>query len=51
MRCATYGLPLDAALTPYIQHMQQHPAVQAWVAAARAEADFCAFAEPYRVSR
>ena len=51
MRCVTYGLPLDAALTPYIQHMQQHPAVQAWVAAARAEADFCAFAEPYRVSR
>ena len=51
MRCATYGLPLDAALTPYIQHMQMHPAVQAWVAAACAEASFTPFAEPYRASR
>ena len=51
MRCATYGLPLDAALTPYIQHMQMQPAVQAWVAAACAEASFTPFAEPYRASR
>ena len=51
MRCKTYGLPLDAALTPYIQHMQKHAAVQAWVAAACAEASFTPFAEPYRASR
>ena len=50
MRVATYALPLPAALSDYVATVKALPAVQAWMADARAEKDFVPFDEPYRQS-
>ena len=50
MRVATYALPLPAALSDYAATVKALPAVQAWMADARAEKDFVPFDEPYRQS-
>jgi glutathione S-transferase len=51
MRVSRYGLPLSAAAQAYVQAVQLHPAVAAWVADALAEQDFLDFEEPYRQGR
>lgn len=51
MRFATYALPVSDATRAYMARVQAHPAVAAFVADARAEADFLDFEEPYRNSR
>ncbi|PND38346.1 glutathione S-transferase [Paucibacter aquatile] len=48
MRVTRYGLPLTAAAQAYVQAIEAHPAVQAFVADALAERDFIAEDEPYR---
>jgi len=48
MRVTRYGLPLSAAARAYVQAIEAHPAVQAFVADAVAERDFIAEDEPYR---
>ncbi len=48
MRVTRYGLPLSAAAQAYVQAIEAHPAVQAFVADALAERDFIAEDEPYR---
>ncbi len=48
MRVTRYGLPLSAAASAYVQAIEAHPAVQAFVADAVAERDFIAEDEPYR---
>lgn len=49
MRFATYQLPLPPQVQAYVERVQQLPGVKAWVQAARAEHDFLAFEEPYRL--
>ena len=51
MRLHTYGLPVPPAITSYVERVRTLPAVQQWVQAALAEADFVAFDEPYRTHR
>lgn len=48
LRLKTYGLPLHGRALDWSVNLLAHPAVQAWVAAARAEADFLPAYEPYR---
>jgi glutathione S-transferase len=48
MRVTRYGLPLSAVAQAYVQAIEAHPAVQAFVADALAERDFIAEDEPYR---
>jgi glutathione S-transferase len=50
-RIKTYGLPVPAAITDYIERVQALPGVKAWIDAALAEKDFLAFEEPYRLGR
>ncbi|QEA13194.1 glutathione S-transferase family protein [Comamonas flocculans] len=49
MRFATYELPLPPQAQAYVERVRQLPGVKAWVDAARAENDFLAFEEPYRL--
>lgn len=49
MRFATYELPLPPEVQGYVDRVRQLPGVKAWVDAARAEHDFLAFEEPYRL--
>ncbi len=51
MRLKTYGLPVPPAISAYVEHVAKLPGVAAWIADARAEADFRAFEEPYRLKR
>lgn len=48
MRIRGYGLPMPPSLTAYLDAVEALPAVQAWMADARAEHDFVAVDEPYR---
>jgi glutathione S-transferase len=51
MRFVSYGIALDAPAQAYVQGVCEHPAVQAWVSAARLEARFVPEDEPYRTHR
>jgi glutathione S-transferase len=51
MRFRTYGLPLPAEASAYVERVCALPAVKAWVADALAEHDFVPFDEPYRQHR
>ncbi len=51
MRLKTYGLPVPPAIAAYVDRVAALPGVAAWIADARAEADFRAFEEPYRLKR
>lgn len=51
MRLKTYGLPVPPAIAAYVERVAALPGVAAWVHDALAEADFCAFEEPYRLKR
>ncbi|OWQ90426.1 glutathione S-transferase [Roseateles aquatilis] len=48
MRVTRYGLPMPDDLRHYIERVQAHPAVHAWITDAVAEKDFLDFEEPYR---
>lgn len=50
-RLQTYALPLPADMAAYVDRVVALPGVKAWLDAARAEKDFLAFEEPYRLSR
>ncbi len=50
-RLRTYALPVPAEIDAYIDRLHALPGVRAWNDAARAEHDFVAMDEPYRVSR
>jgi glutathione S-transferase len=47
-RIRTYALPVAPAAAAYVERIFALPAMQQWVAAARAEHDFLPFDEPYR---
>jgi glutathione S-transferase len=47
-RIRTYGLPLGAAASAYVERVHALPAMQAWCAAARDEHEFIEDDEPYR---
>ncbi|WP_046111735.1 glutathione S-transferase family protein [Aquincola tertiaricarbonis] len=49
-RLITYGVPLPAELTAYVDRLWASPGVAAWVADAKQEKDFIDFEEPYRKS-
>lgn len=51
LRLQSYGLPFTPAAEAYRQTICAHPAVAAWVTAARAEHDFLPAYEPYRQAR
>jgi glutathione S-transferase len=46
-RFATYGVALPATLRPYLETMLELPAMQAWIAAAKAEAESIPDADIY----
>jgi glutathione S-transferase len=50
-RLATYALPVPPAIAGYVAHVHALPGVKAWIDGARAEKDFLAFEEPYRLAR
>lgn len=50
-RFMTYGIPLPPAVQDYVQRVLALPGVKAWCDDARAEHDFVAFQEPYRLRR
>jgi len=50
-RIKTYGLPVPAAISAYIERVQALPGVKAWIDDALAEKDFLQFEEPYRKGR
>ena len=49
MRLKTYGLPVPAEISAYIECVCAQPGVQAWIQGALAEKDFLDFEEPYRL--
>ena len=51
MRLKTYALPVPEPISAYIASICALPGVQAWIDGARAENDFLAFEEPYRLHR
>jgi len=51
MRLSRYGLPVPQPIAQYIQRVEALPAMQEWIAAAKAEQDFREFEEPYRLKR
>lgn len=51
MRIRGYGLPVSKQSDDYINRVATTPAVAQWVQRARAENDFLAFEEPYRLGR
>lgn len=51
MRLKTYGLPVPPTIAAYVERVAALPGVAAWIADAKAEADFRAFEEPYRLKR
>ena len=50
-RIRTYGLPVPATISAYIERVQALPGVKAWIDEALAEQDFLPFEEPYRTGR
>jgi glutathione S-transferase len=50
-RLLTYGVPLPAAVSGYVERVLALPGVAAWVKDALAEKQFLQFEEPYRSSR
>ncbi|WP_432729811.1 glutathione S-transferase family protein [Variovorax sp. W6] len=50
-RIRTYGLPVPAHISAYIERVQALPGVKAWIDAGLAEKDFLQFEEPYRTGR
>jgi glutathione S-transferase len=50
-RFITYDVGLPEAARRYVATVDALPAMKEWVTAARAEADFCQFEEPYRDHR
>ncbi|MDO8775282.1 MAG: glutathione S-transferase family protein [Burkholderiaceae bacterium] len=50
-RLTTYALPVPPSIAAYVERVCALPGVKAWIDAARAEQDFLAFEEPYRLSR
>jgi glutathione S-transferase len=50
-RIKTYGLPVPAAISAYIERVQTLPGIKAWIDDALAEKDFLQFEEPYRKAR
>ena len=50
-RFITYEIGLPEAACRYVKTMDALPSMKEWVAAARAENDFCQFEEPYRTRR
>lgn len=50
-RIKTYHLPVPEVISAYIERVGALAGVQAWVNDAKAEADFRAFEEPYRLGR
>jgi len=51
MRLKTYGLPVPPVIAAYVERVAALPGVAAWITDAKAEADFRAFEEPYRLQR
>jgi glutathione S-transferase len=51
MRLKTYGLPVTATVSAYVERVCALPGVKAWMAEALAEEDFVVADEPYRVAR
>ena len=51
MRLATYALPVPPEISAYIRRLSALPSLKAWMDDARAEIDFRAFEEPYRLLR
>ena len=51
MRLKTYGLPVPPEMAAYVERVAALPGVADWIAQARAEQDFRAFEEPYRLKR
>ena len=51
MRLRRYALPVSELVQAYMDRVCALPSVAAWEAQARAEADFLAFEEPYRLHR
>ena len=49
MRLKTYGLPVPPNIAAYVERVAALPGVAAWIAEGRAEGDFLAFEEPYRL--
>jgi glutathione S-transferase len=49
MRLKTYGLPVPAEVSAYMQRVGASPGVKAWIEDALAEHDFRDFEEPYRI--
>jgi glutathione S-transferase len=50
-RIKTYGLPVTAAVSAYIERVQALPGIKAWIDDALAEKDFLSFEDPYRTGR
>lgn len=50
-RIKTYGLPVTAAVSAYIERVQALPGIKAWIDDALAEKDFLPFEDPYRTGR
>jgi glutathione S-transferase len=51
MRLKTYGLPVPANISAYVERVCKLPGVKAWIEEALAEDDFLDFEEPYRLHR
>jgi glutathione S-transferase len=51
MRLRTYGLPVPAHISAYIERVVALPGVAAWIAGGLAEREFLDFEEPYRLRR
>jgi glutathione S-transferase len=50
-RIRTYGLPVPATITTYVDRVLALPGVKAWIDGALAERDFIVMDEPYRLRR
>jgi glutathione S-transferase len=50
-RFYTYGLPVPAHISAYIDRVRALPGIKAWIDEALAEQDFLDFEEPYRLRR
>jgi glutathione S-transferase len=50
MRIRSYGLPVPAAVSAYVERLAAAPGVREWIADSLAEHDFIAEDEPYRTA-
>lgn len=51
MRIKSFGLPVPAAISAYVERIRALPAVKAWIDEALVEKDFVTIDEPYRLAR